>query len=925
MAKILKKILIIQIVIVILSLFVLPNFTRINNAYADSNATIGIFFDNILIGGIIGIASWLIRVFILFTELGIEAIGSAFAMVGNTDGELTFTDRLFISPVIVFFDKLPIFSVDFFNLDSPSTGAVHDFRMTIATWYYAMRLIAAAILLVMLIYVGIRMAISTIAREQAVYKQMLVDWIVSMGILYLLHYFIIFVITLNQAFVQMIWKVLDNEEAASGVSDFNFALLEQALAFSGLKEQTSAFPVEKINNINNFMSMVALIVFTLLLFQTIKFMLIYTKRMITIGFLILISPLITVTYAMDKMGDGKAQALGNWLKEFCYNIFIQPFHCIIYAAFADCAFNLVSMKVIESNQIGLGTAVGNGVLAIMSLLFINQAEKFVYKLFGFGNARSLTSAAASAAMVATAYRKAPEIATNFQKQARKSVSNVRAIGRTSGKIGAQAAKLATSTRIGKSIGNTTKQVGQKVGKFAGDTVDNTSKRLIELRKKIRNNKYKKQAINELKREHPDWDEDDIMLDHAEEVDERIKRIEKDAQKPNPRIQTIASNIEAKRSQRAATREQKATERKARKEGKKALKLSKKNEFNQKHPTLSKATRKIGDAAQTTTKYIGGKAVKAINASGNWVKEGLQLESQNIRAGKYFKYPAAFIAGIGALEGSGSVLESLAATEAVYRAGDEVYKHSKVTLHERRQSDEKSVERASGISINRENRGNYYINVKRKGDSGQYNKDWISDLEKALQGEVSSQLDIDDEKSKKFVSDIGNNLALGYSIQQAIDNACTDNRLKPNDVSDDLRDQISSLYTEKSEAKLYESINMELSMGSRIEDVIADTKDRKSSKAGTSTIPRIVERTTVSNVEHTEYTRDDLQDILNDMKHRLKNMTSNPEAKAREHNMMINQIKQVARSQAGQSTDNSDIMQELNNIEQQLERDLKENK
>ena len=52
-----------------------------------------------------------------------------------------------------------------------------------------------------------------------------------------------------------------------------------------------------------------------------------------IGLLVVVSPLITCTYSLDKAGDGKAQALGAWLKEFIYTILIQPFHCIIYMCF----------------------------------------------------------------------------------------------------------------------------------------------------------------------------------------------------------------------------------------------------------------------------------------------------------------------------------------------------------------------------------------------------------------------------------------------------------------------------------------------------------------------------------------------------------------------------------------------------------------
>lgn len=93
-----------------------------------------------------------------------------------------------------------------FNVD----GTLLAFRQAVAKWYYILRLISAAILLVILIYVGIRMAISTIASEQAKYKQMLVDWVTSLALLFLLHYIIIFAITVNSSLVKAL---------ASGVED----------------------------------------------------------------------------------------------------------------------------------------------------------------------------------------------------------------------------------------------------------------------------------------------------------------------------------------------------------------------------------------------------------------------------------------------------------------------------------------------------------------------------------------------------------------------------------------------------------------------------------------------------------------------------------------------------------------------------------
>ena len=112
--------------------------------------------------------------------------------------------------------------------------------------------------------------------------------------------------------------------------------------------------------------------------------------MLTIGFLIVISPLITITYSIDKMGDGKSQALNAWLKEFVFNVLIQPFHCIIYLIFASTAINLLT------EQQTLAAAV----LSICMILFIFKGEKIVREIFNF-RASSLGEAIGGAAAITT--------------------------------------------------------------------------------------------------------------------------------------------------------------------------------------------------------------------------------------------------------------------------------------------------------------------------------------------------------------------------------------------------------------------------------------------------------------------------------------------------------------------------------------------
>ena len=69
------------------------------------------------------------------------------------------------------------------------------------------------------------MAISTIASDKAVYKRMFVDWVVGMIMLFTLHYFMIFVVTLNGIAVGIVEK---------SANEVNKASLQQASQSLGL-------------------------------------------------------------------------------------------------------------------------------------------------------------------------------------------------------------------------------------------------------------------------------------------------------------------------------------------------------------------------------------------------------------------------------------------------------------------------------------------------------------------------------------------------------------------------------------------------------------------------------------------------------------------------------------------------------------------
>lgn len=72
------------------------------------------------------------------------------------------------------------------------------------------------------------------------------------------------------------------------------------------------------------------IAWAILLYQMFAILFMYYKRVFAIIVLIVIFPLVMAFYVFDKIGDGEAQSLKNWLKEFLANIMVQVLHAAIY-------------------------------------------------------------------------------------------------------------------------------------------------------------------------------------------------------------------------------------------------------------------------------------------------------------------------------------------------------------------------------------------------------------------------------------------------------------------------------------------------------------------------------------------------------------------------------------------------------------------
>lgn len=241
-------------------------------------------------------------------------------------------------------------NVEVVGKDDSLLNTLGDIRSEVAKWFIIVRDISMALNLAVLLFVAIRLAIATVSSEKAKYKELLYNWLVSIIILFMLPYIMVFMTEISNALVNMATAFMEDMENAGNVSFENEIIYTVIDSFTKSGGLTYGLYT---------------IIFVILIWTQMKFFLMYGKRMLTVFFLIIVSPIITVTYSIDKIGDGKAQAFSKWMNEFLNNLFVQPIHCFTYLVFMFTANDIAKKAPL---------------VGIIFLLSLTKAEKIVKKL-----------------------------------------------------------------------------------------------------------------------------------------------------------------------------------------------------------------------------------------------------------------------------------------------------------------------------------------------------------------------------------------------------------------------------------------------------------------------------------------------------------------------------------------------------------------
>lgn len=293
-------------------------------------------------------------------------------------------------PEYIFANKIAALDVNFINPNTYKDAKGNDnpsmasrLTETVSSWYKALRNVAIVGLLSVLVYIGIRILIGSTAQDKAKYKERLTDWFIGLCLVFAMHYIMAGTMLISEVITSNLSKGLDDnmihvcvdgrkEVGTPGPNGENDGYFKtNYMGYIRLMVQSE----NKGDALGYLIMYIALVIFTIM------FTITYLKRVLYMAFFTIISPLVAMTYPLDKMADGSAQGFNMWFREYMLNAIIQPVHLVLYMIIMGSAIDL---------------AVENPIYGLVAIGFLIPAEKFIKKMFRFDKGQTTSALGAVA-------------------------------------------------------------------------------------------------------------------------------------------------------------------------------------------------------------------------------------------------------------------------------------------------------------------------------------------------------------------------------------------------------------------------------------------------------------------------------------------------------------------------------------------------
>ena len=151
---------------------------------------------------------------------------------------------------------------------------------------------------------------------------------------------------------------------SAGVKNFEFQIYANMFSpIEGLKKGALNY-------------VVTILSYIYLSFLHIKFIIVFLDRLMSVAIMVIISPLIAVTYALDKAGDNKSQILNSFIGEFVSLVALAPLYALIYLTF---------MVLLA------GIATAQPILGLIILSYFQKVERLLKDFLGIKGLTGVSS------------------------------------------------------------------------------------------------------------------------------------------------------------------------------------------------------------------------------------------------------------------------------------------------------------------------------------------------------------------------------------------------------------------------------------------------------------------------------------------------------------------------------------------------------
>lgn len=312
------------------------------------------------------------------------------------DGLLYVVSRAVGEPVTIdrlIFNKVAKVDVNFW--EAGTEGSLKNIMGSVVSyWYNIFRKIAIVVYMIVLVGIGVTIMLNSTAQKKAQYKEALTSWVVGVAILFLFPYVMKYLVKLNNAVVGIMEsRIAAGNSSINNTVNRDFLKTSESDAYATFGKDEFVYLMigkdhynAKTNEINlskikdsmmktrvlsqKLNKIILTVVYFILIGQTYVLLFAYYKRAFMIAFLITIFPLVAMSYAIDKLGDKKAQSFGIWFKEYTVNVIVQMFHAAVYYLIVNVSVN----TFMESNG-------ANWLFMILSVLFLFEGEKILRNIF----------------------------------------------------------------------------------------------------------------------------------------------------------------------------------------------------------------------------------------------------------------------------------------------------------------------------------------------------------------------------------------------------------------------------------------------------------------------------------------------------------------------------------------------------------------